>query len=364
MSWLWRFLGRFPRTISGLIVAAFAAGLWAAADYVETVIEPREAAARQARIAAGISRADALFARDKFEVAITEYGYALDSFAAELAPQEAARIHDRTGLARIRLAERHGGFGETAGAAEDLEQAIGAFARALDIRAAAGDAAAQVETLHRIGDAHRALAHARRDAAPLDRAAAAYRAALEIVDNGETGGDPVRRASALRALATAHRDRFEIGGDPAALATAFSLYDEALAAADPETWPEPRGETLIEIGLAYVQEANNGYRTRNLLKAVETLEGARPFLRIEDSPRAHALLHKHIGDTYVLLSRTEPRRRSDRASHQQFVVRWQNRAERAYKIARSFGYRPAQANIVPGNPNAVPDTAEEEDKTE
>ena len=135
-----------------------------------------------------------------------------------------------------------------------------------------------------------------------------------------------------------------------------------MTAADAENWPIARGETLIEVGLAWVQEAENGYRTRNLLKAVDVLEGARTFLRQENAPHRRALLHKHIGDTYVLLSRTEPRRRADRASHQQSVVRWQNRAELAYKVARSFGYTPAKANIVPGNPRAAPAPAEDDDK--
>ena len=93
------------------------------------------------------------------------------------------------------------------------------------------------------------------------------------------------------------------------------------------------------------------------------MESAKAFLRLETAPRARARLHLHIGDTYVLLSRTGARRRTDRASHQQLVVRWQNRAERAYKVARSFGYTPAQANLVPGNPRAAPDPAED-DKTE
>ncbi len=351
MSWLWRFLGRFPRTISGLIAAAFVAGLWYATDYVEDVVKPREAEARQLRIDDEIARADSLFGRGKFEVAVAEYDYLLDSFAAELAPAEVARLHSQTGLAHVRLAE-------TREPVINLERALEALGRALEIRDAAADEPGRIETRLRIGDTRRALARARGDAAPLDQAIATYRTVLEMI--GE--GDPVQRAVALRSLANAHRDRFEIAGDVAALATAFSIYDEAMRAADPETWPVVRGETMIEMGLAWVQEAENGYRTRNLLKAVEVLEDAKPFLRLEESPHERARLHKHIGDTYVLLSRTEPRRRTDRAVHQQHVVRWQNRAELAYKIARSFGYRPEKANTVPGNPNATSAGTEDDKK--
>ena len=349
MSWLWRFLGRFPRTVSALILACFAVGVWHATGYVEDVVKPREAAARQARIEAEIARADALYTRGKFELAVAEYGYVLDSFGAELEDPEVARLHQRRGLAHVGLA----GNGD---ADANLPRALEAFARALEIRAAAADSDGEIETRTHIGDAHRSLARARGDAAPLDEAAAAYRAVIDLTGDA----DPVRRAVALRALANTYRDRFEIAGDPAALATAFTLYDDSMAAAAPETWPAIRGETLIDVGLAYVQEAENGYRTRNLLKAVEVLEGAKAFLRLENAPHGRALLHKHIGDTYVLLSRTEAQRRTDRASHQQLVVRWQNRAERAYQVARSFGYTPAQANIVPGNPNAAPDPVEDD----
>ena len=161
----------------------------------------------------------------------------------------------------------------------------------------------------------------------------------------------------------AHRDRFEIAGDREALAAAFAAYDEAMAAANPEEFPAARGATLIEVGLAWVQEAENGYRTRNLLRAVETLEDAKRYFDVDAFPRERARLHKHIGDAYVLLSLTEAKRSSERARHQQQVVRWQNRAENAYKVARSFGYRPAQANIVPGNPRAA-GAAAADDKTE
>lgn len=349
MSWLWRFLGRFPRTVSVLIAACFAVGLWSATDYVENIVKPREAAARQARIEAEIARADALYARGKYDLAIAEYGYVLDSFGAEIAEAETARLHRRRGLAHVGLAE--------AGDADaNLSRALEAFARALEVRAAAADTAGEVEIRTHIGDAHRALAHARGDAAPLEAAAAAYRAALELAGDA----DPVGRAVGLRAVANTYRDRFEIAGDKAALETAFALYDDSMAAADAENWPVTRGETLIEVGLAWIQEAENGYRTRNLLRAVEVLEGARTFLRRENAPHRRALLHKHIGDTYVLLSRTEPRRRTDRASHQQSVVRWQNRAELAYKVARSFGYTPAKANLVPGNPHVAPDPVEDD----
>ena len=353
MSWAWRFLGRFPRTISATIAAGFAAGLWFATDYVRTVVEPREAAARQARIGGEIARADAMMDRGKYALAIAEYAYVIDNFAAELAPAEVARLHDGAGRAHVRLAEK-------TDPAANLESGIAAFARALEVRAAAGDAPGQAETQRRIGDARRALARARGDAAPLDGAVAAYRAMLALA-----GGDPARRAAALRAVANAHRDRFEIAGDREALAAAFAAYDEAMAAANPEEFPAARGATLIEVGLAWVQEAENGYRTRNLLRAVETLEDAKRYFDVDAFPRERARLHKHIGDAYVLLSLTEAKRSSERARHQQQVVRWQNRAENAYKVARSFGYRPAQANVVPGNPRAAgAAAAAADDKTE
>ena len=357
MSYLWRFLGRFPRTISGLIIVAFAAGVWFATDYVENVVKPREAEARQARIGGEIARADSMFDRGKYEVAVAEYAYLLSSFAAELPEAEIARLHDRVGASHVRLAGKQH---ERQDSVADLERALAAFGRALAIRTAVADEAGEVETRRRIGDAHRALAHARGDAAPLDDAVAAYRAVLDLVGDG----DPSARAAALRSLANAHRSRFEVAGDEAALAAAFAIYDEALQAAGPEAWPGVHGETLIDVGLAHVQEAENGYRTRNLLQAVKTLEGAKKFLRLDSFPRAHALLHKHIGDTYVLLANTTARRRSDRAAHQQNVVRWQNRAEMAYRVARSFGFRPAKANLVPGNPGAAAAAVEDDEKKE
>ena len=347
MSWLWRFLGRFPRTMTGLIAAAFAAGLWAATDYVKNVVEPREAAARQARVEREIARADALFDRGKYETAIAEYDYAIRTFAAELAPAEIARLHNRAGLAHAGLADSKSESAEAAAA--QLERALEAFSRALEIRSAAADTPGELATRLHMGDAWRALARARGDAGALDGAVQAYRAALELA--GETGSPA--RAAAFRALGNAWRDRFELARDRAALETAFAAYDEAMRAADPARHPVARGETLIEIGLAWVQEAENGYRKRNLIKAVETLEDAKAFLTLEIAPAARARLHLHIGDTYLLLARTPLPRRSERARHQQDVVRWQNRAELAYKVARSFGYRPAQANLVPGNPAAA-----------
>lgn len=358
MSWPMRFLGRFPRTITGLIAAAFFAGLWFATDYVRNVVEPREAAARQARVEQEIARADSLFARGKYETAIAEYDYAIRSFGAELAPAEVARLHDRTGLAHAGLADSESASGEAA--ATQLRRALEAFSRALEIRSAAADTPGTLETRFHMGDAWRALARARGDAGALDGAMTAYGAALELAGDG----DPPTRAAALRALGNAWRDRFELARDREALQTAFTTYDDAMQAADPRRHPTARGETLIELGLAYVQEAENGYRNRNLLKAIGTLEDAKAFLTLETAPAARARLHLHIGDTYMLLTQTPAPRRSERARHQQNVVRWQNRAELAYKIARSFGYRPAKANLVPGNPAAARAAAGDDEKKE
>ncbi len=356
MSWLWRFFGRFPRVISGLILAGFVAGLWYVTDYVENVIKPREAEARLDRIHGEIARADAMFNREKYDIAITEYDYALTSFASELTPPEIARMHHQTAVSHVRL-------GEKQEEASHLEKGIAAFEQALALRSVSDDKAGHIETRHHMGDAWRTLAHMRSDPEPLQHAAAAYQAVLDLSGGDDGEGSAVRRAEALRAVANVQRDRFVIGGDEDALDAAFTLYDDALAAANPDKWPKVRGETLIELGLAWVQEAERGYRTRHLNKAVETLESAKRWLRVEAYPHEHALLHKHIGDTYMLLAQTKPRRRTERSSHQQHVIRWQNRAELAYKIARSFGFNPAQANLVPGRPSLV-GQPEEEDKTE
>ena len=52
-----RFLGRFPRIIASFILGALAVSAWQATVYVDTVIGPREAAARQALADQGLEDA-------------------------------------------------------------------------------------------------------------------------------------------------------------------------------------------------------------------------------------------------------------------------------------------------------------------
>ena len=79
-----RFLGRFPRIIASIILGALAVSAWQATVYVDTVVRPREAAARQAMIEREIGRADTLFSRAKFETALNEYDYVLAGYPDEL----------------------------------------------------------------------------------------------------------------------------------------------------------------------------------------------------------------------------------------------------------------------------------------
>ena len=99
-----RFLGRFPRIIASIILGALAVSAWQATVYVDTVVRPREAAARQAMIEREIGRADTLFSRAKFETALNEYDYVLAGYPDELPADVESRLRQAVGSCHVALA--------------------------------------------------------------------------------------------------------------------------------------------------------------------------------------------------------------------------------------------------------------------
>lgn len=355
MRWIAGFLGRFPRLVTALILAALAASVWGATDYVETVVRPREAEARQARIAEEVARADSLFDRGKMAEALGEYTYVFEAFAADLAPAALAGVHERLGLCHVHLAED----GE---AGSNLEGAVAEFELALALRPPAADPAGHAATWYLIGDAWRALAAAAGDAAPLDRAADAYQAGLAVL---APEADTDAYVAGFRALGNVERDLYAADPDRHPIDAAMARYEEALRLANPLDHPRAHADTLIEIGRAYVLLSERGYVERNLDRAIETYLQAVKVYDVEHFPREHAFVHKLLGDAYTRVTMTEPKSRTQRAAHQQRVIRAQNRAKTSYQIARSFGLEPEfGVAIAPGTAPEANGAATEADKTE
>jgi tetratricopeptide (TPR) repeat protein len=330
VTWIARFLGRHPKSVIAVVAVGLAASMWAATDYVDTVVRPREAEARQARIESELARADSLFGRDKFVEALSEYRYLLDAFAADLAPAMAGRLHRGIGLCHVRLAAA----GDTR---KNLEDAVAAFEQALALQEAAADPAGYAGTEYLIGDAWRALAAAEGDPALLDRAVEAYQAGMAVLSPDD---DVDAYVAGLRSIGNVHRDLYAADPRQNPIQDAMDLYDEALRRANPLTHPVARGDTLLEIGQAYVLQSEHGYVQRNLDEAIETYDKALDIYTAEAFPHQHALVHKLLGDAYTRITKTEPRNPNERASHQQRVIRAQNRARASYQIARSFGLAP------------------------
>ncbi|HEX9768069.1 MAG TPA: hypothetical protein VGA50_02755 [Kiloniellales bacterium] len=330
MSWLSRALGRHPKLVSAVIVVGLGASMWAATDYIETVVRPREAQARQARIEGELARADSLFGRDNFAEALSEYRYLLDAFAADLAPAAVGQVHRGIGLCHVRLAA-------AGDARPNLEAALASFEQALALREPAADPAGYAAIEYLIGDAQRALAAAEGDPAPLAAAIDSYQAGMAVL-SADDDVDPY--VAGLRSIGTVHRDLFVADPDRHPMTEAMDLYDEALRRANPLTHPAAHGDTLLEIGQAYVILSERGYVQRNLDRAIEAYNRALGVYTVDAFPRQHALVHKRLGDAYTRIAMTKPRNSNERAAHQQRVIRAENLARTSYQIARSFGLAP------------------------
>lgn len=342
-----RFLGRFPRSVTALILGVLAVSIWGATVYVETVVRPREAAAREATIGREIDRADKLFARAKYETALSEYEYVLAGFVDELATEVESRLRDRVGTCLVELAAAGNENGS-------FNRGIESYRAALALRPAAAGSYAHSETLYRIGNAYMAKSRATGEAALVAVAVSAFEDGLLVLS---AENDAELYATGLRLVGNAHRRLHELDPDSNPLDIAMRQYDEALRVAGPVEEPIAHGETLMEISRAYILLAEQGYRQRQLLNAIEHYERALAVLTVEDYPRRHAAVHKEMGDTYTIMSKLEPKRRSDRATHQQLVIRYENKAKQSYRIARSFGLEPG-FEIV-GVEEAAPSAAEE-----
>ncbi len=337
-----RFIGRYPGTVTTLILGILAVSIWQATVYVETVVRPREAAERKAMIAHEIDRADRLFARTDYETALTEYEYVLAGFIDELTTETERRLRGRVGTCLVELA--------SAGHAKgSFERGIESYQAALDL---SPDGLTRARSLiaNRIGDAY--LLQSRVTSDP-SHAMAAIGAFEEGLSNLSEESDAGLYATGLRLIGNAHRRLHEMDPDGNPMENAMQSYQEALRLASPLQAPIARGETLEDIGRAHVLLSERGYRRRELQEAVKTYERALAIFTVEDFPKRHAAAHKELGDAYMLLAELGPRNRSDRAAHLQRVLRYQNKAKQSYRIAKSFGFEPgffvasAEAEPIP-----------------
>ncbi len=324
-----RLLSRFPRAVTTLILAVLAVSIWEATVYVETVVRPREAAAREAMIAREIGRADKLFARAKYETALSEYGYVLTGFVDELSMEVQRRLHDRVGTCLVELA--------VAGNEEgSFERGIDSYHAALALIPEPPSPAAS-EIWYRIGKAYMAQSRMTGEAAMADAAANAFETGLSALSAERNAG---RYATGLRLTGNAHRRLHELNPEQNPMDNVMRFYQEALRIAGPVEEPVAHGETLSEIARAHILLAERGYRHRQLREAIESFERVLAVFTVEAFPERHAATHKEMGDTYTVMSELGPRNRSDRAAHLQRVLRYQNKAKQSYRIAKSFGFEP------------------------
>ena len=344
-----RFLGRFPKLIATLILGASAVSAWQATVYVHTVIWPREAAAREALIEHEIGRADSLFSRAKYETALSEYNYVLTGYPGELEAGIAGRLHDQVGMCHVALATA----GNNAGS---LESAFDSYRAALDLRTAGTDPAAHTQTRYHMGEAYMAMSHMTGDAQPVRAAVEAFEAGVAVLSEER---NVELYATGLRSIGNAHRRLFELDRDNNPMDDALAYYQQALRVATPIEQPVVHGETLVEIGRAHVLMSQHRYRLREMQEAIKSFEKALLVLTVEDFPRLHAGAHKEIGDTYTAMSELKPKSKSDRARHQQRVIRYRNKAKQSYRIAKSFGFEPKFAIAEVDQPAPV-----EEEKKE
>lgn len=347
-----RFLGRFPRFITTIILGTLAVSIWQATIYVDTVVRPREAAERQALVDREIARAEKLFQRGKYETALSEYEYVLTGFPGDLSSVVEGKLRDRVGTCLVEMARAGNGNGS-------IERGIEAYRAALALRTAETDPAAHAETWYHIGEAHMTVSATSGEAEPVTAAVEAFESGLAVL-SAET--DTAAFATGLRSIGNAHRRLYALDSDSNPLDNALRHYEEALRVAKPIEHPVEHGETLMEIGRAQILLAEHGYRLRNLQKAIKTYEKVLGVYTVEKFPRLHASAHKEMGDTYTVMSRLKPKSRSDRAAHQQRVIHYENKAKQSYRIAKSFGLEPGFE--VAGADNAEPAPVEEEKKAQ
>lgn len=324
-----RFLGRFPGTVTLLILGVLAVSFWEATVYVETVVRPREAAAREAMITREIARADKLFARSKYETALSEYEYVLDGFVGELAAEVERRMRDRVGTCLVELAAAGNGKGS-------FERGVESYRAALTV---VPEAAPEMRSaiLYRVGGARMAQSRMSGDAAQVASAISAFEEGLAVLSAEHDAG---LYGNGLRLMGNAHRRLHELDPERHSMDDAMRHYEEALRIAGPVEEPIAHGETLADVARAHVLLAEQGYRHRQLQKAVKSYEQILKIFTVEEFPARHAATHKELGDTYTVMSELAPRNRSDRAAHTQRVIRYQNKAKHSYRIAKSFGFEP------------------------
>lgn len=342
-----RFLGRFPRTITVLILGALAASIWQATVYIETVVWPRQAAEREALIAREIARADKLFSRDKFDTALSEYEYVLTGYGDELAADVEGVLRDRVGTCLVKMAEA----GTEGGS---IERGIESYRAALALSPPETHLVAHTEIQYRIGDAYMTEARKDGDPAPIEQAVAAFEGGLAALSAEE---NVALYATGLRLVGNAHRQLHELDPDANPLDNAMRHYEEALRVAGPIDEPITHGETLMEVSRAYILLAEQGYRHRQLKEAIKNYEKVLRIFTVEDYPRRHAGAHKEMGDTYTVMSKLGPRGAGDRAAHQQRVIHYENKAKQSYRIAKSFGLEPGFQ--IAGAEEAAPVVEEE-----
>jgi hypothetical protein len=328
-----RWLSRHPvMVVATILVAAIAAG-WYATVHIETVLRPRQEAARQAMIGEQIAAADGLFARRDIAAALAEYRFVLGAYGEDLSGGERGRLNDAVGRCHMALAE-------TANADANLVAAAEALALALVDRTPEAGLAAHIDSWLRRGQAIAALAALRADKTLLAEAVGLFAEALARLPETDMA---IERAAAHRLLGNAQRESSRAEPEAVSMETALAHYRASLSEVPALKHPHARAATLTEMGNAYLVLSGQGYRARSLVHAVEAFEKAARLYDIDSVPRLHAQAQLRIGDTYTLLAALGPSSRSDRAAQQQRAMRYESKAKKAYKVAQAFGLMPAWA---------------------
>ncbi|MGI9334839.1 MAG: hypothetical protein ACR2RL_16975 [Gammaproteobacteria bacterium] len=323
------------------VLALFSVAGWYTKNYIETVVQPRQQAAKLALIDEQIATAIGLFERGDYESALGEYAFVLSAYERDMPPAMTADLNDRIGRCHVAAAQAQSAKPTRAEAS--YRAALEAFDRSLDYRTPHNDLDVHVATALRRAEALQAVGRLRSDDRDLELAISAYGSILERIGQRDMA---VARSSTHRQLGNAYRDLNLIDANRFDMQAALDQYDRALATVAPLEHPDAHAAALQDLARAYVVLARLKYRRRHLETAVEHLESALGQYDRKRAPRQHAETQLLIGDTYTMLAQIGPKNRSDRASHQQRKIRYENKAKQAYRVAQAFGLTPRNGVAV------------------
>jgi tetratricopeptide (TPR) repeat protein len=329
MNLVVRLLNRHPVAVSVLILIGAAGGFWAARDFVLHTLQPRQHAARQAKLAAEIGEADAKFRHRQYDPALHSYRFVLDAHAGQLTEREKGRLHHQVGLCLMGLAERKN-------EKENLTRAIEALAEAIRRRPLAGDPAGYAESQFQLGRAYDALARVAGEPLRYERAIAAYGEALKV---RTLEADPPGYAALQILIGNAHRDRFVSGRGQKdeQMSPALSAYAEALRVTSPNEHPETFARTHIERGRAYLKLAEGLFKRTHTRNALADFEQALEVFTVKTHPRDFGRAQKLLGDTYMKMYDEVEVDTGTRAQDSLVRYSWRESAKRAYELAAQFG---------------------------